>query len=962
MMGSGVNVRPCSSGRWTATGLVACLIVMGCQSEAGSKRTAGLKGRARPAAAAVSRSDRAAAREDDGETLAPSRVEGRGRLLGAENGAGPEGARGPQGVEGEAQEPADGGPAAAADEPLDAAEERPAAKGPATRSRGAERGAKSPRNAREALADLKETHQFKQTEAEYHQKLGDDAYARLDYATAIEEYRKALDINPALSEARERWLRSSLVLGIRSGEVGAIHREFVEGDRVRKQERLADAHQGLAEGQRLLEDGDFENAEKKFSRIYEELLLFEYPIDITELRQKAKTGLEEAQVKRREAAETHRGSLEKSADEQAQKALQEEARIKEKRVQELVRRAADYIRLKDYDKAIDACNQILELKPDHRVAKFWLKDVKRQQMDQRRMQLYRDQLENNRLREESSEESTVPYTDIFVFPGEEDWNKVRRRKQNLEVVRLEDPDWVRKIKNSLEQKVTFSFEQRPLADVLTFLSDSTGTTIYPDPAINTQELMIDNLAAKDMKAMDALNQVLTLTGLAYTFKENTLYITEKDKAKGTTTFAIYNVSDILNKIRSFQGPELKMQSKEEQTGAGKGASSAVSFSTGGAETEAPIDPTALIELIKEGSGGDAAWGELNSIEPHKGQLLVNATKELHAQIQATLDSLREDADLFVVMEARFIDVRDDFLEDIGVDTRALGVGSNFGTPFANIINNNQTGGNDLGFVDRGNVTTDVKLIKGQKRNAGRIQNIIDGFTGLIAGDRLRGGQARSGGLTLQATWLEPFQLNVILRAVQEKLDARELTAPIVTAHNGQRVYVSVITQRAYIADYELVSGGTGFTIIEVADPVVQTFQEGVILDVEPVITPDKKYVTLDVRPTLAELIGGIISTIHISLGSFTNVAFQVPIGVPQVTLQQSFTSVTVPNGGTVLLGGFKSLKDEKFISYIPIVGKIPWIRNLFRRKAQITEKRSLVILITARIVDLRADERTRYNE
>jgi hypothetical protein len=41
-----------------------------------------------------------------------------------------------------------------------------------------------------------------------------------------------------------------------------------------------------------------------------------------------------------------------------------------------------------------------------------------------------------------------------------------------------------------------------------------------------------------------------------------------------------------------------------------------------------------------------------------------------------------------------------------------------------------------------------------------------------------------------------------------------------------------VTQRAYIADYELVSGGTGFSIIEVADPVVQTSLEGVALDVD----------------------------------------------------------------------------------------------------------------------------------
>ncbi len=42
------------------------------------------------------------------------------------------------------------------------------------------------------------------------------------------------------------------------------------------------------------------------------------------------------------------------------------------------------------------------------------------------------------------------------------------------------------------------------------------------------------------------------------------------------------------------------------------------------------------------------------------------------------------------------------------------------------------------------------------------------------------------------------------------------------------------TQRAYIGDYELVSGGTGFSIVELADPVVRTTQTGAVLDVQVV--------------------------------------------------------------------------------------------------------------------------------
>jgi len=844
-----------------------------------------------------------------------------------------------------------------AEEPEEDAAE-PAA--PAGAARG--RGGRNPQTAEDALSDLRETHRSKAAEAAYHKKLGAEAYAELDYKRAVEEYGHVLELNPADGEARERWARASLVLGLRSGEVEAIRSELIQADQVRKQERLSDAKRGVQEGRDLLAQGDLDDAERKFRKVYEELLWFEYPEDITQLRAEAKGLIDEVARQKRDRSSDLQKKQQDLAQNAAQEALEQEQRVRDQRVRELVRKAADYIRLKDYDKAIDACNRILALKPDHRVAKFWLKDVKRQQADQQRRQLFLDRIENQKLTRESLEASAVPYTDIFVFPGEEEWNHTRKRKDNLEVISLEDDESIAKIKRVLEaDKLTFDFQQRPLKEALQFISQSTGVNILVDSGIETEELKIANLTGREMKAMDALSNILTATGLAYTFKEGTLYITAKDKAKDPTEFHIYNVSDILNKIRNFEGPELKLKSQDDSANQGGGGNN-VSFSSGSAEEQGPIDPTALIELIKEGSGGDEKWGNENNIEFHKGQLLVNATKELHGLIGNTLQNLREDSDLFVVLEARFIDVNEDFLEDIGVDTRALGLGSNFGTPFGNIINNNQTGGNDLGFVKKGSPVRDVTLIMGQDRWGGRVQHIIDGFTGLVQGDALTGGPQRVGGLTAQATWLEPFQINVILRAVQERSDVRQLTAPIVTAHNGQRVYVSVITQRAYIADYELVSGGTGFQIIEVADPVVQTFQEGVILDVDPVISPDKKYITLDVRPTLATLIGGIISTIRVSLGSFTNVANQVPIGVPEITLQQSFTSVTVPNGGTVLLGGFKALNDRKYVSYIPLLGKIPIVKNLFRRRAEISEKQTLVILMTARIVDLRLDERTRYNE
>ena len=62
-----------------------------------------------------------------------------------------------------------------------------------------------------------------------------------------------------------------------------------------------------------------------------------------------------------------------------------------------------------------------------------------------------------------------------------------------------------------------------------------------------------------------------------------------------------------------------------------------------------------------------------------------------------------------------------------------------------------------------------------------------------------------------------------------------------------------------------------------------------------------------------------------------------------------------------MLGGFKSLDEIRARSYLPILGDIPILGFLFQRKSTVTEKRSLVILMSVRIVDLRGEEARQFN-
>src|SRR5205823_3774164 len=115
----------------------------------------------------------------------------------------------------------------------------------------------------------------------------------------------------------------------RNAEVEGVRQEFLEAEKVRKDQRLADAHQGLKEGEDLLQEEDFANAERKFRRVYEELLWFDYPVDVTGLRQQAKDGIDRTLAAKRKHDETARAGVETVVKGQRQKELEEENRIRD---------------------------------------------------------------------------------------------------------------------------------------------------------------------------------------------------------------------------------------------------------------------------------------------------------------------------------------------------------------------------------------------------------------------------------------------------------------------------------------------------------------------------------------------------------------------------------------------------------------------------------------------------------
>lgn len=797
----------------------------------------------------------------------------------------------------------------------------------------------------------------RRAEAEYFLQRGNQKFDEADYRAAEELYRRALERDPGLEEAKRRRVTAMMFLGMRDGEIRTAMEQMSQEVGVMQEQRLAEVRQALEEGQEYFDQGDLELSLRAFARARQLLLLFDYGVDTTDLRETAEEKFRMVNQEKARVEERIRQSIEQETRNEANERQTLAERRRRERIDNLLERASQSMREREYSAVVDLASKVLELDPQNQTARSYYRDANELEKALRKVNLLETNREETRRTWEDLREATIPYDTPFSFGDEEHWRtEVRRRAAEQQQFTFTESSEVQKIRQALNGPAPrLDFADNSLDDVVNFLRTYADINIQIDPEIDPEEKRVQ-LKVEGVKLIEALNLILENTDLAYTFKYDMLYITEKSKAYGNTHFLIYNVADILNRIKDFPGPQIRVRSNDESD------EGAAPFGFGDAEEDEsdPLTPETLAELVKESTGGEEVWDESGSeIIAHKGQLLITATQELHEQTRDFLQNLRQDTDLFVIVETRFIDMVDDFLEDIGVDSRNLGQppGTGFGTAFGGGLSSARTGGTDPGFMNLGN-PTNPSLLQGRDRTAGRIQHVLDGFIGAAQGSRLNSALR---GLTMQVTWLDPFQLNAILRATHEEREARTVTAPRVTASNGQRVHVSVITQRSYVQDYELVSGGTGLVVQEVADPVVATFQDGVILDVRPVISHDRKYITLDVKPTLANLVNGVISSVTVSLGSLVAAATLVEIDLPEISLQQAFTSVTVPDGGTVLLGGFRSMNERKYESFVPFVGRLPLVKNAFRRKAYLSEQRSLYILLTAKIVDLRAEEKELFN-
>ncbi len=143
-------------------------------------------------------------------------------------------------------------------------------------------------------------------------------------------------------------------------------------------------------------------------------------------------------------------------------------------------------------------------------------------------------------------------------------------------------------------------------------------------------------------------------------------------------------------------------------------------------------------------------------------------------------------------------------------------------------------------------------------------------------------------------------------------------------------------------------------------PQVSGFPDGVQLFVTPVVSADRRYVRLTLSPVFQTLVQFDTFTTSAAVGGGglggQATGIQTQIQLPVFSLTQVSTTVTVPDGGTVLMGGVKRLREERREFGVPILAKTPLINRLFRNIGIGRTTDSLMLMVTPRIIILEEEE------
>jgi general secretion pathway protein D len=659
-----------------------------------------------------------------------------------------------------------------------------------------------------------------------------------------------------------------------------------------------------------------------------------------------------------------------------------------------------------FSEATEAMRQVLYIDPGNSQAGYLLEiyDQGATLFEQRQIgREYNRQFTRQLL---DASEATVPWAPDILYPR--NWPEISARRDRAETTAVDEDFELNSKLEDVQSEV--SFEDEPLEKAIDYLQRLNDVNI----AVDWEDLEANgvsrdkpvSLKLKNVTLRTVLKQTMASVGgdvkIGFQVGDGLVSVASKEKLDRNKNIQVYDIRDLIIDIPKFADAPLAnsgvpgnaFQNADRLFG---GDLTDVSFNGSRSESENTPqgrtkheDPSRghvarVLDIIRtnvspdswrETGGGDGSLRELN------GNLIVYNTSDAHRQVKDLLNQLREMRALMIGVEARFLILTSNFLEEIGVDldfvfnqgtagydpafttnnapvvdpftgsqvlvprpfsragiSPALPPGTN---PLSNVVVPNQPYGNPMMVPAPGGVIPsfhDMTPIGAQQGSLGLVNptSLNTGIPGSIA-------QASSFGpaLNIAGSYLDNLQVDFLIRATQANRRSSIVQAPRLMMFNGQRAWVAVTRTRQYVStvNAQVAEGAVG------VQPVQAAAISGTSLDVEGTIGHDRKYVTITVRTGVATEPTFERFEVQRASGNSPGIF----ILLPDQEQRSIRTTVSIPDGGTALLGGLKQVGEVEADAGIPILSKIPVLKRAFTNTTTVKDMQTLLILLKAKIL------------
>ena len=834
---------------------------------------------------------------------------------------------------------------------------------------------------------------------------GRDALNKNQPEKAVGYFQRALKLDPDNEMAR-RQLEYSRRQTAQPGDAGVLSQLEIR-NRLLKQiaeQEMSDAERRLNELMISPDDEGAFDAAEQAAQVAKNVLQNNKRLFVTEYRQKlAKVENQIEWVSRRRQAWEEARVLRRVREiDRADRIRKKEIKLqRDQKIAELTLRIRRLHQDRQYQHELRVLDQVIELDPQNTWAAdniYLLKQyvVIRSQKDM--ADAGKEELSKISADIRASE---IPWYDKIRYP--KDWKELSARRERYGAGVATESEENRQIRVKLRKKL----EKVPLIGIefenaVDYLREVSGANIW----VNWGALEMENEDIKDQEINVVVNDVTVekvlqliledagggLVQLGYVVKGGVIEITTQEKLGSDVYPQPYDIRDLLIRVPNFVGTRVDITSIGEGGGDGGGGGGGGGGSGdgglfgdggggggdgggygdggGGGEDDSGYEGeqiskqemvlhiqeliTSTIDRESWYPTGDANINELN------GMLVISQTAKNHRYIQELIARLRETRTIQISVEARFITVSTGFLSQIGVDLdfyfnigSQIGAssmdnpltGAGFAVPTARVVDPYTGASVPLRGLNsswnQANNSADASMNKWSpitvQQNSSTFGSVFSQSTNVPLGI---GTLVTAPSMSIAGTFLDDLQVDFLIQATQAHTSTRTLTAPRVTLFNGQRAIVQIATQQAYIAGVEpLISENAS-----IMAPVIEYAPTGTLLDVDATVSHDRRYVTMTLRPQVITL-NGAIATVPVISGGST-----IFIGLPNLTLQDIQTTVSVPDGGTLLIGGQKLSGEIEREMGVPVLSKLPIINRAFTNKAKLRDEQTLLILIKPQII------------